>query len=266
MEAVKAAATFASTVASIAVSASRVLRILASTVAGTSAVGRPDVCVSSVDGASLEQATAVRPEITRTIRMIILIFYSPVPRNYQSSLSTGAAAPGAVRGELPGRRPGQDTPASPAASSPFPSVLRGWGLPAQYHRLRAMPQRWVLACVAEIPKVIANSVLIQVRVPVLVDARVAGGRLQLTGRLALASSAPGLSGGLGIPVAVDGSPLVREVAADEATCVAEAAHRAGHGTADYHQAVETGKATGVDAAPHIHVDQGEVPDVVVQPL
>ena len=80
VEAVKAAATFASTVASTAVSASRVLRIPASTVAGTSAVGRDAVCVSAVDGASLVQATAVRPEITRTIRMIILIFYSPVPR------------------------------------------------------------------------------------------------------------------------------------------------------------------------------------------
>ena len=73
VEVVKAAATFASTVAPIAVSASRVPRIPASTVAGTSAVGRDDVCVSAGGGASPEQATAVRPETTKTIRMIILI-------------------------------------------------------------------------------------------------------------------------------------------------------------------------------------------------
>ncbi len=75
VEVVKAAATFASTVASIAVSASRVPRIPASTVAGTSAVGRDSVCSAGVDGGSLEQATAVSPEITKTIRMIILIFF-----------------------------------------------------------------------------------------------------------------------------------------------------------------------------------------------
>ena len=80
VEVVKAAATLASTVASIAVSASRVPLTPASTVAGTSAVGRDAVCVSAVDGASLEQATAVRPEITKTIRIIILIFFPPVPR------------------------------------------------------------------------------------------------------------------------------------------------------------------------------------------
>ena len=75
VEVVKAAATLASTVASIAVSASRVPLTPASTVAGTSAVGRDAVCVSAVGGASLEQATAIRPEITRTIRMMILIFF-----------------------------------------------------------------------------------------------------------------------------------------------------------------------------------------------
>ena len=93
VEVVKAAATFASTVASIAVSASRVPLTPASTVAGTSAVGRDAVCVSAVDGASLEQATAVRPEITRTIRMIILIFFPQCRENFQSSLSTGSAPP-----------------------------------------------------------------------------------------------------------------------------------------------------------------------------
>ena len=89
VEVVKAAATFASTVASIAVSASRVPRIPASTVAGTSAVGRDAACVSSVEGAALEQATAVRPEITKTIRMIILIPFPQFHENFQSSLSTG---------------------------------------------------------------------------------------------------------------------------------------------------------------------------------
>ena len=59
------------------------------------------------------------------------------------------------------------------------------GLPAQYQRLRAMPQRWVLACVAEVPEVIANSILIQVQVPVLVDARVASGRLQLASTVSI---------------------------------------------------------------------------------
>ena len=51
-----------------------------------------------------------------------------------------------------------------------------------------MPHRWVLARVAETPEVIANSVLIQIHVPVLVDACVARWRLQLAGRLALAST------------------------------------------------------------------------------
>ena len=51
-----------------------------------------------------------------------------------------------------------------------------------------MPQRWILACVAEIPEVIANSVLIQVHVPVIVDARVARWRLQFVRRLFLAST------------------------------------------------------------------------------
>ena len=36
-----------------------------------------------------------------------------------------------------------------------------------------MPQRWVLACVAEIPEAIANSILIQIHVQVLVYACVA---------------------------------------------------------------------------------------------
>ena len=87
VEVVKAAATFASTVASSAVSASRVPRVPASTVAGTSAVGRDAVCVSAVNGASLVQATAVRPEITKPIRMIILIFFPQCRDNFQSSLS-----------------------------------------------------------------------------------------------------------------------------------------------------------------------------------
>ena len=121
-EVVKVAATVASTVASIAVSASRVPRIPASSVAGTSAVGRDAVCVSAGDGTSLVQATAVRPEITKTIRMIILIFLPQFHGNFQSSLSTGSAAPGADRGELPGQRPDQDAPLSPAASSPFSSA------------------------------------------------------------------------------------------------------------------------------------------------
>ena len=91
-EVVKVAATFASTVASIAVSASRVPRIPASTVAGMSDVGRDAVCVSAGDGSSLVQATAVRPKITKTIRMIILIFFFQCRENFQSSLSTGSAA------------------------------------------------------------------------------------------------------------------------------------------------------------------------------
>ena len=51
------------------------------------------------------------------------------------------------------------------------------GLPAECQRLRARPQRWVLACVAEIPEIVTNSILIQVHVPVLVYARVARWRL-----------------------------------------------------------------------------------------
>ena len=82
-EVVKIAATFASTVASIAVSASRVPRIPASTVAGTSGVGRDAVCVSAGDGTSLVQATAVRPKITKTIRMIIFIFFLQCCENFQ---------------------------------------------------------------------------------------------------------------------------------------------------------------------------------------
>ena len=92
VEVVKVTATFASTVASIAVSASRVPRTPASTVAGMSGVGRDAVCVSAGDGASLVQATAVRPKITKTIRMIILIFFLQFCENFQSSLSTGSEA------------------------------------------------------------------------------------------------------------------------------------------------------------------------------
>ena len=113
VEVVKVSATFASTVASIAVSVSRVLRIPASTVAGTSAVGRDAVCVSAVDVASLEQATAVSPEITKTIRMIILIFYSPVPRNFNRPYRQ-VKPPPALTGAN-----------SSSASSPFPSVCEG---------------------------------------------------------------------------------------------------------------------------------------------
>ena len=51
-----------------------------------------------------------------------------------------------------------------------------------------MPQRWVLPCVAEIPEVVINSVLVQVHVPVLVNARVTCGRLQFARRLALVST------------------------------------------------------------------------------
>ena len=82
----KTAATFASTVASTALSASRVPRMPASTVAGTSGVGWDAVCVSAGDGASLVQATAVRPEITKTIRMIILIFFPLCREDFQSAL------------------------------------------------------------------------------------------------------------------------------------------------------------------------------------
>ena len=122
---VKAAATFASTVASIAVSASRVPLTPASTVAGTSTVGRDAVCVSAGDGASPVQAAAVRPGITRRTRMIILIFLPQCRENFQSSLSTGSMAPGADRRRTPWRRPGRDAPVSPAAFSPFPSIC--WG-------------------------------------------------------------------------------------------------------------------------------------------
>ena len=85
MVVVKVTATFASTVASIAVSASRVPRIPAETVAGTSAVGRDIVCVSAVDSESPVQATAVRPEISKAIRMIILIFPYTVPRKVSTA-------------------------------------------------------------------------------------------------------------------------------------------------------------------------------------
>ena len=128
VEVVKVAATFASTVASIAVSTSRVPRIPASTVAGTSDVGRDAVSVPAGGGASPVQAISARPKITKTIRMIILIFFPQCRENFQSSLSTGLVAPGAYRGELPGRglaRPDQEAPVSPSAPSPFPSVCGG---------------------------------------------------------------------------------------------------------------------------------------------
>ena len=51
-----------------------------------------------------------------------------------------------------------------------------------------MPQRWVLAWVAEVPEVIANSILFKVCVQVLVDACVARCRLRLARRLTLASN------------------------------------------------------------------------------
>ena len=126
-EVVKIAATFASTVASIAVSASRVPRTPASTVAGTSGVGRDAVCVSAGDGASLVQATAVRPKITKTIRMIILIFFLQCRETFQSSLSTGSEATGADRGELPGRRP--HLTKKPQFPRPRPILPGGLSLP-----------------------------------------------------------------------------------------------------------------------------------------
>ena len=87
------------------------------------------------------------------------------------------------RGKLPGRI--QSLP-------PFSGKVRTRGLPAKCQRLRARPQRWVLARVAEIPEVIANSILIQVHVPVLVYARVARWRLQLAATVSIgeASKAP----------------------------------------------------------------------------
>ena len=83
VEVVKVAVTFASTIASIAVSASPVAMTPASTVAGTSDVGMDAVCVSGGDGASLVHATAVRPKITKTIRMIIFIFFLQCCENFQ---------------------------------------------------------------------------------------------------------------------------------------------------------------------------------------
>ena len=73
------------------------------------------------------QATAVRPEITKTIRMIILIFFPQCRENVQSSLSTGSTAPGADRGELSGRRSGlaKKPQFLRPHSSPFPSVCGG---------------------------------------------------------------------------------------------------------------------------------------------
>ena len=87
------------------------------------------------------------------------------------------------RGKLPGRI--QSLP-------PFAGKVRTRGLPAKCQRLRARPQRWVLARVAEIPEAIANSILIQVHVPVLVYARVACGRVQLASTVSIedASKSP----------------------------------------------------------------------------
>ena len=96
-----------------------------------------------------------------------------------------------------------------------------------------MPQRWVLACVAEIPEVVTNSIVIQVQVPVRVDARVARWRLQLARRPAFAAGALGLAGGLGIPVAGAGGPSVPEVAADEAAYVAGVTGNSAYGVAGY---------------------------------
>ena len=163
---VRVAATFASTVASTAVSASRVLRRPASTVAGTSGVGEDAVCVSAGDGASLEQATAARLNITKTIRMAVLIIILQCIGNFQSSPSPGSAATGAHEDDSPAgglARPG--SPSFPARIQSLPIRLRrgvrtrGW--PAQCQGLRAMLQHWarVLACVAEIPEVSANYIL-----------------------------------------------------------------------------------------------------------
>ena len=114
---------------------------------------------SQGDGASLVQATAAMPKITKTTRMTILIFFLQCCENFQSSLSTGSAATGADGDELPGRMPGLTS--KPQFPSPIQSLpfrlrwrvrTRGW--PAECQRLRAMPQRWVLACVAEIPEVV----------------------------------------------------------------------------------------------------------------
>ena len=87
------------------------------------------------------------------------------------------------RGKLPGRI--QSLP-------PFAGKVRTRGLPAECQRLRARPQRWVLAWVAEVPEAIAKSVLIQVHVPVLVYARVACGRVQLASTVSIedASKSP----------------------------------------------------------------------------
>ena len=105
-----------------------------------------------------------------------------------------------------------------------------------------MPQRWVLPCVAEIPEVVINSVLVQVHVPVLVDASVARWRLQLAGRLALASTvsigdspkAPApRSSGLWRGAGGSFAGLSREVRGCQATCKSAPA---GDGTVAPHPA------------------------------
>ena len=167
VEVVRVAATFASTVASIAVSASRVPLTPASTVAGTSAVGRDAACSSAVDGASPEQATAVSPEITRTIRMRILIFLPQCRDNFQSSLfhrpyRQVQRSPELTEANSPAEAwPGRPTFPVHIQSLPFRlrRRVRTRGLPAQYQRLRAMPLRWTLACVAQIPEANANAIL-----------------------------------------------------------------------------------------------------------
>ena len=101
---VRVAVTFASTVASTALSASRVPLMPASTVAGTSGVGGDAVCVSEGDGASLVQATAARPKIAKTTRMTILIFFLQCCEDFQAFLLMGSAAVAAEPIKLPGRR------------------------------------------------------------------------------------------------------------------------------------------------------------------
>ena len=173
---VKVSATFASTVASIAVSASRVLRILASTVAGTSGVGGDAVCVSAGDGSSLVQATAARPKITKAIRMAVLIFFPQCCETFNRPYRRAQQPPALTQANSPAGGTAK-TPSFPVRIQSLPFGLwrrirtRGW--PAESQRLRAMPKPWVLACVAEIPEVVANSIVVQIQVPVLVDTRVA---------------------------------------------------------------------------------------------
>ena len=122
--------------------------------------GRDSVCVSAVGGASPVQAIAVRPEMTNTIRMMILIsfpsaakiFNRPYRRVKRPPALTGANSPA---GGLAG------TPQFPRPLSvPFPSICGGEFGRGTCRRntsgLSAMPQRWILAGVAEIPELISN--------------------------------------------------------------------------------------------------------------